>query len=397
MTIIEKYFVKGANLGGWLVLERWIQPVLFELHAPNATDEWTFSEQASNASEALQVHWSTFITEDHIRMLASVNGNHLRIPVGYWAFIQPDPGEPFVSTGQKAHLERILGYCDKYKIHAFIDLHGMPGSQNGEHHSGRITQIQFFNDYNMERSLNTVRAVVNWVNALDPTLKARVAGIQPVNEPHMENAAEVDRLKRFYTDAYGVINASPYKMAMIFHDGFQGLNSFSDFLDASANAVIDLHAYHAFPPNPNKTSIIENICDRQHNAEHFHLPIFYGEWSLSSGIPNDDYDWFRTMMDTQVYAYKNGGCGFAFWTLRNNAVAGSICPNRRQSRQSYICFEGIAWSLQTLIAANVVDANTFSDTVHQQCHPVGSSAVHAHNSVFLSIISLIVCFGMTKM
>lgn len=325
-------------------------------------------------------------------MLASVNGNHLRIPVGYWAFIQPDAGEPFVSTGQKAHLERILGYCDKYNIHAFLDLHGMPGSQNGEHHSGRIGEVGFYNDYNMERSLNTIRAVVQWVNALNPTLKARIAGIQPVNEPHIANDAELERLKRFYLDAYNIINASPYKVAMIFHDGFKGLAGFSDFLDASANAVIDLHAYHAFPPNSNQTSIIENICSRQHDNENFHLPIFYGEWSLSSGIPNDDYDWFRAMMDSQVYAYKNG-CGFAFWTLRNNAVKGDICANRMQSRQSYICFEGVAWSLQTLIAANVVDANTFSDTKNQQC---GSAVTSVTNKLLLWMACLFVYFQINK-
>jgi glucan 1,3-beta-glucosidase len=103
----------GANIGNWLVLERWIQPSLFEQHAPNANDEWSFSQQANNASEVLKEHWKTWITEDDFRMLASVGANHVRIPVGYWAFIPLVDGEPYVTEGQKPELERILKYCAK--------------------------------------------------------------------------------------------------------------------------------------------------------------------------------------------------------------------------------------------------------------------------------------------
>jgi len=134
----------GANLGNWLVLERWMDHTIFNQYAPNAEDEWTFCQHASNPAQALQNHWNTFITEADFQMLASVNANHVRIPVGFWAFIQPDAGEPYVSYGQKAQLERILGYCSRYNIHAIIDLHGLPGSQNGEAHSGRIGAIEFF-------------------------------------------------------------------------------------------------------------------------------------------------------------------------------------------------------------------------------------------------------------
>ncbi len=378
-------------MGSWISLERWIYPSLFETHAPNASDEWTFCEQASDPTTALLEHWNTFVTEDLIALFSSVHGNHLRIPVGYWAFIQPDDDEPYVSIGQKAQLERVLGYCDKYNMYAIIDLHGMPGSQNGEHHSGRTGPVEFYSDYNMERSRNTIRAVVDWMNSLNSTLKTRIAAISPVNEPHVETSVDFEKLKRFYMDSYEMINSSPYKVWMVFGDGFQGLDGFSDFLLPTDNAVIDLHPYFTFPPqsNTNKTAIIEGICRRLTLQESFHLPVFFGEWSVSSGIPNDDMDWFRTMMDSQVYAYKNGGVGFTFWTLRNEAVPNNLCGLPNQS--SYNCFEGIAWSMEKLINAGVVTEKTFTESINQKCTP--NSAVLSRSNFFVMLVCLFVCIA----
>jgi len=337
----------GANLGNWLVLERWMDHTIFERYAPNAEDEWTFCQHASNPSQALQDHWNSFITEDDFKMLSGVHANHVRIPVGYWAFIQPDAGEPYVSYGQKAQLERILGYCNKYNIHAMIDLHGLPGSQNGEAHSGRIGAIQFFSDYNIQRSVRTVQAIVDWVNGLNSTLKSRIASIQSANEPRVSNSNELNILKGFYQSAFNIINASPYKVPMVFHDGFQGLNAFSGFLLPPANAVIDLHPYHAFPPNYDTNSIISSICGTRSYAQSFHLPVFFGEWSLASGV--SDYDWWlRQMMDTQISVFKTGGSGGTFWALKNK-------------------INSAVWSFEQLEREGIINAWTFSDHTNAQC------------------------------
>jgi len=337
----------GANLGNWLVLERWMDHTIFNQYAPNAEDEWTFCQHASNPAQALQNHWNTFITEADFQLLASVNANHVRIPVGYWAFIQPDAGEPYVSSGQKAQLERILGYCSRYNIHAIIDLHGLPGSQNGEAHSGRIGAIEFFTDYNIDRSVRTVQAIVDWMNSLNSTLKSTISSVQSANEPRVQNSNQLNILKGFYTRAFNIINASPYKVPMMFHDGFQGLYAFSDFLLPPANAVIDLHPYHAFPPNYDTASIIRNICNERNYYRSFHLPVFFGEWSLASGVADSDW-WFRQMMDTQIAVFKDSGAGGTFWALKNKI---SSAP----------------WSFELLVHQGIINAWTFSDHTNAQC------------------------------
>ena len=53
--------LRGANLGGWLVLEKWMTPALFA--DSDAVDECTFM-QTEHAIEKLTRHRDTFVTED---------------------------------------------------------------------------------------------------------------------------------------------------------------------------------------------------------------------------------------------------------------------------------------------------------------------------------------------
>lgn len=58
MTFDNKYGKKlrGVNLGGWLVLEKWMTPSVFE--GLEAVDETTYCvELGGRAEQALKKHW----------------------------------------------------------------------------------------------------------------------------------------------------------------------------------------------------------------------------------------------------------------------------------------------------------------------------------------------------
>jgi len=58
--------LRGVNLGGWLVLERWITPSLYA--DVEAEDEYTFCQMLGRkkASERLKNHRETWIVADFI-------------------------------------------------------------------------------------------------------------------------------------------------------------------------------------------------------------------------------------------------------------------------------------------------------------------------------------------
>ena len=54
----------SVNLGGWLVLEPFISPALYEPFYPNAVDEWTLStliKARDGNLSAIEDHYNTFI------------------------------------------------------------------------------------------------------------------------------------------------------------------------------------------------------------------------------------------------------------------------------------------------------------------------------------------------
>lgn len=66
--------VRGVNIGGWLVLEPWITPSMFDATGNDAiVDEWTFCQLQSRsaAQSALQSHWNSFYSEADFAAIAA--------------------------------------------------------------------------------------------------------------------------------------------------------------------------------------------------------------------------------------------------------------------------------------------------------------------------------------
>ena len=77
--------LRGVNLGGWLVLEKWMTPSLFA--GLNAEDETSYCvELGAKAIPALHEHWQSFITREDFAWLAGIGINAVRIPIGHWLF-----------------------------------------------------------------------------------------------------------------------------------------------------------------------------------------------------------------------------------------------------------------------------------------------------------------------
>lgn len=67
------YVGNGVNMGNWLEIEQSNNQYFWNLHAPNASDEWTWCETlGSECGTVLEDHYATAVTTKDIDTLASV-------------------------------------------------------------------------------------------------------------------------------------------------------------------------------------------------------------------------------------------------------------------------------------------------------------------------------------
>jgi glucan 1,3-beta-glucosidase len=217
--------IRGVNLGGWLVLERWIKPSLFREGWDNdgwvfseyntydgvSADEWSFCklQGKEKCSERLVKHWDTWVTEDNIQTLAEAGINHVRVPVGFWIMGDIQDDEQYVTgttPGEEGsslyYLTRVCDWARKYGIQVWIDLHGAPGSQNGFDNSGHLSNITWPNKRsNIERSVKVLEQLAQ--HFATKGYGDVMTGIGLLNEPGPAPLGpSIEILTDFYTDAF---------------------------------------------------------------------------------------------------------------------------------------------------------------------------------------------------
>jgi glucan 1,3-beta-glucosidase len=146
-------FLRGVNLGGWLVLEKWMNGELFSGSFSAANDQYNF-DAMPGASDALKKHWDTFFTESDIQAIGATGINALRIPIGYWAY--NNTGTPYLK-GADVYMDKAIGWARKAGMKVWVDCHGSPGSQNGFDNSGHAGEVNWQKGNNMAHSIEVLK------------------------------------------------------------------------------------------------------------------------------------------------------------------------------------------------------------------------------------------------
>ncbi|KAA1082162.1 hypothetical protein PGTUg99_024601 [Puccinia graminis f. sp. tritici] len=261
--------ILGVNLGGWLVLEPFITPYMFEPfsshdangQAPTVVDEWTLSVALGDKlASTLEEHYRTFITEEDFMQIAAAGLNWIRLPVGWW-MIETWDGEPFLEGVSFKYFLKALQWARKYGLRVNLDLHAVPGSQNGFNHSGKLGSINFLVGLmgvaNAQRTLNYIRTLTQFIS--QPQYVNVVPMFSVLNEALVQKIG-VPQMRSFYLQAYQMIRGITGYGAgkgpmMIIHDGFQGTGAghtgWAGFLNGADRIGLDTHTYFAFDKQSN--------------------------------------------------------------------------------------------------------------------------------------------------
>ena len=169
----------GVNLGGWLVLERWMTPSVFA--GTDATNEYELS-QTVDGQARIQQHRQTFIQEADIKWLAQAGIRLLRLPIGYWAL---DDQPPYLSA--KPQIDWLMDMARQYDLQVLLDLHAAPGAQNTSDHSGsgNTGNVQWYRRTNQQKTTQILLDITNEYGE-HPALW----GVELLNEPLVNTRRE---------------------------------------------------------------------------------------------------------------------------------------------------------------------------------------------------------------
>ncbi|KIK51604.1 glycoside hydrolase family 5 protein [Collybiopsis luxurians FD-317 M1] len=244
-----KDVARGVNLGIiWLaaVTEPFIAPSLYEKYVNNSQnivveDEWTLSlAMGADLASEMENHYKTFITEQDFAEIVAAGLNWVRIPIGFWA-IEAINDEPFLVGTSWTYFLKAIQWARKYGIRIYLDLHALPGSQNGWNGVMGIS--------NAQRTLTYLRILVEFISQDQYRDVVPVLGI--VNEILWSTIGQIS-VQSFYYAAYETIRqstgigsgAGPY---IAIHEGFQGVSMLArSFLSGADRLALDQHPYLAF-------------------------------------------------------------------------------------------------------------------------------------------------------
>ena len=289
--------LRGVNLGGWLLLEKWITPSLFA--GLSATDETTYCAELGldEATRRLHHHWQTFITRDDFAWLPRTGINAVRLPVGHWLFGPDYPWHrsygaarhPFV-VGGLAIVDQVFQWAAEFGLWVMLDLHAAPGCQNGFDNGGILGVCEWHTDETyISHTLDVLERLAERYGD-HPALH----GIEALNEPRWD--IPTDLLKRFTRAAYERIrrHCPAERVSVVFHDGFRNFREYAGFLQAPefANVVLDIHRYQCFDRHDLDMDIFGHIRKTVHEwhtevdeiVRDSGFQVYCGEWSLGLNL-----------------------------------------------------------------------------------------------------------------
>lgn len=292
--------IKGVNVGGWLLTEPFISPALYEKYGSNPVppiDEWHLSiamreDVAGGGISQMEEHYKTFITERDFAEMAGAGLNYVRVPIAWWA-VETRGDEPFLPHVSWNYFLKAIKWCRKYGLRINLDLHALPGSQNGWNHSGRLGKVGFLHGpmgyVNAQRGLDIIRALAEFIT--QPQYKDVVTMFGIMNEP-LGDPMTQENLARFYMESYNIIRRAggvgegngPY---ISLHDGFYSRDMWSNTFPNADRLSLDTHPYMCFGTQSAApmTSYGTRPCELWAGQVNRSMSAFgltnAGEWSLA--------------------------------------------------------------------------------------------------------------------
>jgi len=310
--------LKGVNLGGWLVIEKWMTPSLFE--GTDARNEFELSSTRQGRVRIAKHHGS-FITEEDLAWMKKDGIELLRVPIGYWIF-----GDDERYVGAIERLDWLIETSLSYGFKLLLDLHAAPGAQNRAAHSGSGNSVS---DKHSTKWLNDIPRQSETVDVLVKIAERykdfpHIWGIELLNEPSVDLLGL--KLARFYRRAYlAMIKVARPGTRIVFSDGYAPLrltNCFWLMTRKEYPVVMDMHIYQVFGEANKKRDFGSHLrrltwVGRFIRIMSLQQPVMIGEWSAMLPYPTSENQ-TKAYVSSQYAAFGSSEA-HVYWSYKTES------------------------------------------------------------------------------
>ena len=153
----QSLILKGCNLGNWLMIEPWMLGGCIE-----ATDQAQIVSTLrkrfgdARADHLIHLYRDRYITDRDFKLIKSFGFNLVRVPFDY-RILQEDTSPYAIKSDAFYWLDKALDMAQRAGVYVILDLHGAPGGQSNQMHTGQAEQNHLW-----DNATNQDRTVALW-------------------------------------------------------------------------------------------------------------------------------------------------------------------------------------------------------------------------------------------
>lgn len=304
--------LRGVNLGGWLVEEPWMMP--FQTRPPDGSPLPPIKDSASlravlearfGAAGRARIQTAfrqAWLNEGDFDRIQEAGLNCVRLPFLASQVEDLDGFRP---------LDQVVAWAGQRGIYVILDMHGAPGSQSGEGHTGVAGRNEFF-----KNPANVAQAEAVWTQiARRYRDNPAVAGYDLVNEP--TGTPNSDTLYVVTDRLYRAVRSQDPAHLIFIEDGYTGLQ-WMPFPGPCGwtNVVYSTHYYQftAKSPEDHIKAFNGYLAGIEKESARRQIPHYVGEFGLEPGGNADT-------VATLTKAMTDKGVSWSMWTYK------AIFPN----------------------------------------------------------------------
>jgi endoglucanase len=268
---------RGVNFGSWLVEEIWMTPWAGRPSAEvdqtvrDHVSLWSTIEKRIGREAMLRVRstWrDNWITEEDFRRVKALGWNHVRIP--------------FLHTllDERGGMERLVwavSTAKKNGLYVVLDMHGTPGHQSNEHHTGEENKNRLWFDVQHITEMEN-----KWMKlATQFRNESAVAIYDIMNEP--VGAPNPAMLHLVYDRVIRAIRKVDPNKVVLVDDGYKGFETTPHpNLAQWTNVGFSLHFYQFESKGPeDHVKILKEKSGRLKELQGYrNAPVYIGEFQL---------------------------------------------------------------------------------------------------------------------